>query len=231
MSGGSEQIFPTRLQDSETPFTIPLPLKPLSIEVDPDATVLRRIPREDLPPVLNHYVTDQHRSVVAALGEPVDGGHPFREILTRIEAQESQKPVSERAAMIPFAHDLLLPPEGSVLVLATPAFREALQPVLETHCGSRVRLREGGVAIEGTAYDGPAIAVLASCHRRDHPGSVVTWLYATSPQAATTVARLLFFYGWNSFVVFQHGKPIARGEWEPSQARMEVVIDESVSDR
>jgi len=42
---------------------------------------------------------------------------------------------------------------------------------------------------------------------------------------------LLFFYGWNSFVVFQHGKPIARGEWEPSQARMEVVIDESVSDR
>ena len=47
----------------------------------------------------------------------------------------------------------------------------------------------------------------------------------------TTVARLLFFYGWNSFVVFQHGKPIARGEWEPSQARMEVVIDESVSDR
>jgi hypothetical protein len=59
----------------------------------------------------------------------------------------------------------------------------------------------------------------------------VTWLYATSPQAATTVARLLFFYGWNSFVVFQHGKPIARGEWEPSRARMEVLIDESVSDR
>ena len=231
MSGGGEQIFPTRLLDAETPFTIPLPSRPLSIEVDPDATVLRRIPREDLPPVLNHYVTDRHRSVVAALGEPVDGGHPFREVLTRIEAQESQKPVSERATMIPFVHDLLLPPEGSVLVLATPAFREALQPVLETHCGSRVQLREEGVAIEGTSYDGPAIAVLASCHRRDHPGSVVTWLYATSPQAATTVARLLFFYGWNSFVVFQHGKPIARGEWEPSQARMEVVIDESVSDR
>jgi hypothetical protein len=206
-------------------------LRPLSIEVDPDATVLRRIPRQDLPPVLNHYVTDQHRSVVAAFGEPVDAGHPFREVLTRIEAQESQKSVSERTAIIPFVHDLLLPPEGSVLVLTTPASREALQPVLETHCGSRVQLREAGVTIEGTTYDGPAIAALVSCHRRDHPGSVVTWLYATSPQAATTVARLLFFYGWNSFVVFQHGKPIARGEWEPSRARMEVLIDESVSDR
>lgn len=231
MSGGGEQNFRTRLQDSETLFTIPLPLRPLSIEVDPDATVLRRIPRQDLPPVLNHYVTDQHRSVVAAFGEPVDAGHPFREVLTRIEAQESQKSVSERTAIIPFVHDLLLPPEGSVLVLTTPASREALQSVLETHCGSRVQLREAGVTIEGATYDGPAIAALVSCHRRDHPGSVVTWLYATSPQAATTVARLLFFYGWNSFVVFQHGKPIARGEWEPSRARMEVLIDESVSDR
>jgi hypothetical protein len=60
---------------------------------------------------------------------------------------------------------------------------------------------------------------------------VVTWVYAVSPQAATTVARLLFFYGWNSKVVFENGKPIARGEWEPSQVRLEVSIDEAVRNR
>jgi hypothetical protein len=139
--------------------------------------------------------------------------------------------MSQRTAVIPLAQDLLLPPEGSVLVLGTPASREALQQALESHCGPRVQLREGGVTIEGKGYDGPAVAALVSCHRRDHPGSVVTWLYAISPQAATTVARLLFFYGWNSVVIFQDGKPIARSEWEAPQARMEVSIDEAVSNR
>jgi hypothetical protein len=231
MSGGAEQTLRTRLTDGEHLVTMELPSKPLSIEVDPDATVIRRIPRQALPPVLTHYVTDRHRAVITAFEGSVDAGHPFHDIPKRIEAQESQKPVSEQTVMIPFVSDLLLPPEGSVLVLATPASRQALQPVLESHCGPRVRFHEGGVTIDGTVHDGPAIAALVSCHRRDHPGSVVTWLYATSPEAATTVARLLFFYGWNSFVIFQDGKVIARGEWEPAQARLEVSIDEFPSDR
>jgi hypothetical protein len=231
MSGGDEQILRTQLKDVENLFTSQLPSQPLSIEIDPDATVMRRVSREYLPPVLNHYVTDPHRALVAAFPEPGESGHPFHDVLKRIQAQDSQRPASERTAMIPFARDLLLPSEGSVLVLGTPASQANLRPVLERHCGPRVRLREGGVTIDGTAYDGPTTAALVSCHRRDAPGSVVTWLYAVTPQAATTVARLLFFYGWNSFVIFQDGKPIARGEWEPPETRMEVSIDESVSNR
>jgi aminopeptidase N len=231
LSDGGEQTNRTRLEDAENPLAIRLPSRPISLEVDPDATVIRRILREDLPPVLNHYVTDRSRSIMAALGDSDDAAHPFREVLARIEAQESQKPVADRTAVIPFANEVQLPSEGSVLVLATPASRRAFQSVLETHCGPRVQLREGGVTIEGTTYEGSGVAALLNCHRRDRTGSVVTGLYAVSPQAATTVARLLFFYGWNSFVVFQDGKATARGEWEPLHAQMEVPIDESRSDR
>ena len=77
----------------------------------------------------------------------------------------------------------------------------------------------------------PAVAVLLSCHRSDQPGSVVSWLYAVSPQAATNVARLLFFYGWNTVIVFREGKAVARRDWEPLQARMEVSIHETVPER
>jgi hypothetical protein len=231
MSGGGEQTLVTRLEESEALITSVLALKPLSIEIDPDANVMRRIAREDLPPVLNHYVTDRHRAVVSAFTDSADAAHPFRDVVKRIQAQDSQQPGSQRTAVIPLVHDLLLPPEGSVLVLATPASRTALQPVLDSHCGRRVQLREEGLTIEGRGYDGLAIAALISCHRPDHPGSVVTWLYAVSPQAATTVARLLFFYGWNSVVVFQDGKVIARSEWETPHAQMEVPIDDTVSAR
>jgi len=221
-----EQTLLTRLTKAENRISVVLPAAPLSLEIDPEATILRRIPRQDLPPVLNHYVTDDHRSVVLAF--PESAAHPFQDVVVRLTAQENHKPVSQRTAMIRLGQHVVLPATGSVLVLGAPSAREALQPVVTEHCGPRLELREGGVTIDGAAYDGPAIIALVSCHRRDDPGSVVTWLYAVSPQAATTVARLLFFYGWNSVVVFQDGKPIVRGEWEPAQIRMEVSIDEAV---
>jgi hypothetical protein len=122
--------------------------------------------------------------------------------------------------MIPYVHDLPLPPEGSVLVTTPASARlfSSSRDALRFSCPAPRSRRHH----RGTAYDRPAIAALVSCHRRDHPGSVVTWLYATSPQARPRSPGCLFFYGWNSFVVFQHGKPIARGEWEPSQARMGI---------
>jgi hypothetical protein len=77
----------------------------------------------------------------------------------------------------------------------------------------------------GTSYEGPELALLVSCHRVDRPGSVVTVLYAASPQAVAKVARLLFFYGWNSYVLFKDGAVTARGEWPFATDRMEVRFD------
>ena len=228
MAGERQQTVQTRINGDDELFSVRLPAKPLSLEIDPDAMVLRRLRRQDLPPVLNHYVTDARRSVVSAF---IDADHPFHGVVKRIEAQESQKPASDRTALIPLLRHRLLPPEGSVLVLGAPSALDALQPVVNEHCGSRVQLREGGVTVDGTAYDGPGVAVLVSCHRSGQPGSVVSWLYAVSPQAASTVGRLLFFYGWNTVIVFRDGKAVMRGEWEPPQTRMEVSINETVPDR
>jgi len=223
-----EHTIVTQVTGGDNSFAVDLPSQPLTIELDPDAMILRRMPRQALPPVLNHYVTDQRRSLVVAFPESADARHPFQDVMKRIETQESQKPLPQRTAIIRWTQDTLLPQEGSVLVLGAPAFRTALESVLSTHCGTHVQFRETGVTVGGKTYEGPDIAVLASCHRQDRPGSVVTWLYALTPQAATAVGRLLFFYGWNSFVVFQEGRTIARGEWEPTQVRMEVALDEAV---
>jgi hypothetical protein len=230
MEDGRQQTVQVQVKAARDLFTVKLSARPATIELDPDAMIMRRMPRQALPPVLNHYVTDRRRSVVLAFRDSRDGSHPFHDVVKRIEAQESQKPMEERATIVPLTHDGLFPQEGSVLVLGSPESRTALQSLVGAHCGTRLQLHDNGATLAGTAYDGAGIAVLASCHRRDRPGSVVTWLYAVTPQAATTVARLLFFYGWNSFVVFNEGKAIARGEWE-TEARMEVSLDESGSIR
>ena len=228
MSNSRQHLVSTQLSGADTLFKSDLPFKPLTIELDPEAMVLRRLARRDMPPVLTHYVTDTKRSVILALGGSDTDSHPFQDVVKRIRSQDAQKAPGQRTAITTLAENALLPGEGSVLILGGPASRLTLQPLLSTHCGTRLQLRDGGVAIAGKAYDGPGIALVASCHREDRPGSVVTSVYALTPQSATTVARLLFFYGWNSYVVFQDGKPIARGEWD-AQHSQEVSLDDTQS--
>ena len=156
-------------------------------------------------------------------------GHPspFREIVARIETQEQQKPAGERTAIASLAPDGLLPQEGSVLVLGDPESRSGIQSILAHHCGERAALNDRGVTVMGTTHEGAGLALLASCHRVDRPGSVVTVLYAASPQAVAKVARLLFFYGWNSYVLFKDGAVAVRGEWPLAGDRTEVRLDAS----
>jgi hypothetical protein len=204
---------------------VTLPARPITIDLDPEFMTFRRIPRQSLSPVLNHYVTDRRRSVLTAFTDEPGQPSPFRDVVARIEAQERQKSIGNRTAIVSIAEGSLLPQEGSVLVLGGPESHSVIQSILADRCGERVSLNDRGVTVMGTAYEGPGLALLASCHRVDRPGSVVTVLYAATPQAVAKVARLLFFYGWNSFVLFKDGAVITRGDWTLANDRTEVRLD------
>ena len=227
MEGGREQTQIVPLRSSRETISVTLSARPISIDLDPEFMTFRRIPRQSLSPVLNHYVTDRRRSVLTAFTDEPSHPSPFRDVTTRIETQEQQKPVGERTVTASMAQDGLLPQEGSVLVLAGPESHSEIQSILANHCGARVTLNDRGVTVLGEAYEGPGLAMLVSCHRVDRPGSVVTVLYAATPQAVTNVARLLFFYGWNSFVLFKDGAVVNRGEWPLVSDRTEVRFDDS----
>ncbi|SLM46891.1 putative Peptidase M [Nitrospira japonica] len=226
MDNGLEHPLTVHMTDAAHSATVRLPNRPVDVRLDPDSLLIRRIPRQSLPPTLNHYVTDIRRTVMLAGSIPPS--HPYRELVARIEAQEGRKGISDRAAIIPNAEAAQIPPEGSVLLLGHDGKREIIQPLLATHCGTRVRLTESGIAIEGSDYDGPGTAVIATCHRADRPGSVLSLFYSATPEAAASVSRLLFFYGWNSVVVFKNGSVVSRGEWPGEREageQMEVAID------
>lgn len=227
MEGDREQTLTVPLRSLRETISVTLPARPIAIDLDPEFMTFRRIERQSLPPVLNHYVTDRRRSVLTAFMDEPDHPSPFREVIARIEAQEQQKPIGERTVIASLAPDGLLPQEGSVLVLGGPESRSKIQSILAKHCGERAILTDGGGTVMGRAHEGPGLALLASCHRVDHPGSVVTVLYAATPQAVAKVARLLFFYGWNSVVLFNDGAVATRGEWPLSSDRTEVRLDAS----
>jgi hypothetical protein len=227
MEGDREHTLTVPLRAQHETISVTLPARPVAIDLDPEFMTFRRIARQSLSPALNHYVTDLRRSVLTAFTDEAAHPSPFREVVSRIETQEQQKPMAERTVIASMAQDGLLPREGSVLVLGGPESRSGIQSILANHCGARVTLNDKGVSVMGTAYEGPGLAMLVSCHRVDRSGSVVTVLYAATPQAVAKVARLLFFYGWNSFVLFKDGTVVTRGEWPLASDRTEVRLDVS----
>jgi hypothetical protein len=227
MEGNREHVLTVPLRSPRETISVTLPARPIMIDLDPEFMTFRRIARQSLPPALNHFVTDRRRSVLTAFTNVPDHPSPFRDVVTRIEAQEQQKPIGDRTVITLLSQDGLLPQEGSVLILGGPESRSGIQSILDKHCGERATLNDRGVTVKGTVYEGPELALLVSCHRADRPGSVVTVLYAAAPQAVAKVARLLFFYGWNSFVLFKDGAVVTRGEWPVAGDRTEVRFDAS----
>jgi hypothetical protein len=231
MDDGSEHRLTLPLRSLRERVSVTLPARPITIDLDPEFMAFRRIARQSLAPVLNHYVTDRRRSVMTAFMDEPGKPSPFRDVVARIQAQEQQKPIGERTTMVSVAEGGLLPQEGSVLVLGGPESRSAIQSILADHCGERATVNGRGATVLGTAHEGLGLALLVSCHRVDRPGSVVTVLYAATPQAVAKVARLLFYYGWNSFVIFKDGAVVTRGEWPLANDRTEVLLDERNSIR
>ncbi len=181
-------------------------------EADPDYHVFRRIPRRDLHPMLNLFATDPQRIVVVP-----DGGaaaaEPYRELAERVAKQEG---VALRSASEVGAGGKDLR-NASVLLLGGPttgvAFAWAARGL-----PPGVQLRRDGFRVGGKDYQGSGMAVLLSFRNPDDPAHVVSVFYGLSPEAVQPVARLLFFYGWNSYLVFENGSVIARGDEPPRPA-------------
>ncbi|MCS6290614.1 MAG: hypothetical protein H8K10_16785 [Nitrospira sp.] len=212
LSGGRTQRALVPLSAAQQEVVVPLAEPPVAVRLDPHYHLFRRVARSEMAPVLNLYVTDEQRTVVLAQGFSAQPD-PFGDILQRIAAQEAAKADAVRTTVLQSGASRQPLPPGSLLLLGDPRENPMAAAALRS-CGDHVRFLDSGFSVAGKTYEGAALALLASCRREEHPGSVVTLLYGVTPQALGRVARLLFFYGWQSYVVFQEGAVVARGDWE-----------------
>ncbi len=204
------------MEASEQAFTLHVPGKPLSVALDPEYDSFRRLAREQIPPMLNLFVTDRQRSLILPDAGTEGEREPYRELARQIQSREPD---------IAQASDQdLVPSRGSALVLGGPGVNRAAEKIGKV-CGDRVSLGHDRFTVEERTYEGPGKALLVTCRHPDRQGTVVTLFYGLTPSAAAKVARLLFFYGWQSYVVFHDGAVVARGDFEASEDGMEVRFD------
>lgn len=203
-------------------FTVPFP--PRGVQLDPDFHVMRRLDRTDLPPMLNVLATDTRRTVVLASARNGEEASVYRRIMERLTAQESENQAVPPTMVVERLEPGAETAGGSLLFLGADQ-QASWTAEAETACGQRVQYAEGSVTVDGTAYEGPHLALLVNCPRSGHPGHVATLFYGTTPQAAGKVARLLFFYGWQSYLVFRDGAVVGRGDFGQTGQPVQVNRD------
>jgi len=214
LANGQEQKIGFELNDAAGER--PVPSGARSLRVDPDYDVFRRIPREVLPPMLNLFVTDRNRALVVAGGGTEADRAPYIELAKQIALREQAiAQISEKDASSA---------QGSLLVLGGPGVNRATEWAVRG-CGKTVSLEDGSFTVEGKTYEGPGMALLISCRDPENPARQATLFYGLSPQAAAKVSRLLFFYGWQSYVVFRDGAVVARGDFLPAANDLEVLLN------
>jgi aminopeptidase N len=147
----------------------------------------------------------------------VEGARPYQDVAARLASQHEDGNVTIVEGGDPESI------EGSVLVLGGPDSNPAATAAGRL-CADKVTLQADGFTVHGQLYQGKDLALLVSCRHARQPASVLTWFYGTTTTAAQPVARLLFFYGWQSYLVFRDGAVIARGDFATIPKDVEVEV-------
>ncbi len=206
------------LNDDVQTVSLSAPSQPTQLVIDPDFTVLRRMSRAQMPPMLNAWVTAQNQSVQMDETNSPEIQEAYQPILHRLRSQSSSiMSETETNVRLPLQ-------ESSFLVLGHPLKSDLARRGL-TGCGDEVQVGDDWISIQGEKFEGPDIAWLVTCPNPSDPDHVMSVFHGFSPSAISRVARLLFFYGWDSYLVFQHGNVLTRGLFDPPMKNLTVLLN------
>ena len=233
-------------------FSIEVPKIPISLTLDPDHHVFRRLYPEEIIPCFNAFLEDVEipspppsPSPIkgeGSKGSPIEGegsrGSPIkgegskgRKIPEKIfvlpdEAKggaETWKIYAELARMarerkggeILSEREMT---EGKILnssvMLLGESWRNPLLSKLISKIPSPVVLKEGDFIVEGEKIDDTEESVLITYPHPLRIGKWVTIYFGKSAEGLSR-ARYIFFYGWDSYVLFKKGRPGKRGSFAP----------------
>lgn len=202
---------------------------PLRVAVDPDVQFFRRLDRDELPPMLNLTLTEP----VFAILPPERAGPDLTRDYQTIANGARQRHDAQAARPGADAGNQFATPLPAWLILGGPdENRETAELARQPATGSASRLPPG-VEIEpkrftigGRSYDGAGHALLLSFRDQTRQNRPVTLFYGLSGDAIAPLGSLLFYHGWDSYVVFDKGHAVATGElpaarfpllWTPPQ--------------
>ncbi len=224
-----ETSFELFAQEQECEWLLDSPAD--SFEIDPDYYMFRRLKRAETPPSLNTTLDADSLLIVL----PGGGGDDYFEVTNFMGGPPRIEEVSVQSHYESIADDVAADRENvtvkydyevteddlmnsSVLCLGAQRYN-SLVDRLRIEVGDRVTILDDGFCINGIDYFGEDESLLVTVRNPYNDDCDITFYLGNSPDAIYK-ATFMFFYGWDSFVVYGNGLPIDRGEWNMDKGTM-----------
>ena len=202
----AEQIL--SLTSPATAFAITVADKPLSVILDPDGDLFRRLRPEEIPASINSIKGADSVTVVIADGAGMSGKETAR-MLVRALGLSRARIIGETelgtAGAGPGARIYIGFPKNSTLVPTT------LAPV---------QLSPSAVTIEDRSYIETTDIFFGVFADLKRSGQVSAILAPLHPKLGPIVARKVTHYGKYSYLVFRQGKNAEKGVWPVTKSPM-----------
>jgi len=213
-------------------FSIEVPKIPISLSLDPDHHIFRRLYPEEIIPCLNAFLEDMEipsplpspRGVYSETpqGKPSpkkifvipDGGKgeaETRKIYIELARMGKERKGGEILPEREVTEEMIL---SSSLLLLGESWKNPLFSKLISNIPGPVILRDGNFIVDGEKVDEGEESLLLTYPHPLRSGKWVT-LYSGQSAEGLSRARYIFFYGWDSYVLFKRGRPEKRGSFAP----------------
>ncbi|MEO6696526.1 MAG: hypothetical protein ABIN45_00790, partial [Gammaproteobacteria bacterium] len=199
------------LNDVEQRYTVELDTLPLTLSIDPDLRLFRRITADEMPPLLRQVMTDAATLTVIT-------GHDAALRKTAVELAgkllDSAPRITDDAhGRASVAGDRTTGATGNTTPLSDPP------PllVIGTHDETAAYLQKQRLPAAPQQLTGKGSARVWAAKQPN--GKVIVVISAASTEALHALIRPLPHYGKESYLVFEDGKVIERGVW-PAEGKI-----------
>ena len=209
VNGKEESII--RLRKGSTSFGFETEALPLHVEIDPEFHIFKTIPENERAPGLNVLLSQQPTLVVDTSKKK----SPYFQLASMLSHQNGKQPLK----ILDFK-DLKLESGPLLLLGETEQISKLVGRPTKTNkpAGLAPLLTDldfisGTFNVRGKIFEKDS--ALLAVWRNPMSRTALVGCYTGQSDEAVARFRYIFYYGWESYVVFQNGRPALRGNFEP----------------
>jgi aminopeptidase N len=190
-----------------SPFSVEIPRIPLKLTLDPDDHLFRRLYPEEIAPALNALLEDREKIFVVS----DQGDEESRKIYFELARKAKEQKGGEILPLRELTEEKL---RNSSVMLLGESWKSPIVSKLISNIPKPVEHKEGSFFIKGERVEEGEDSLLLTFPNPLQPGKWVT-VYFGRTVSALSRARYIFYYGWNSYILFRNGRPKERGDFSP----------------
>ena len=203
---GKRRLF-LEVSKRRSPFSMEVSRIPLKLTLDPDDHLFRKLYSDEITPALNALLEDREKILIISDQGDEESRKIYFELARKIKEQKGGEILSIREV----TEEKL---RNSSVMLLGENWRSPILSKLISNVPKPMDHKEGSFFVKGDRVDEGEESLLLTFRNALHPGKWVTVYFGRSVSALSR-SRTLFFYGWDSYILFRNGRPKERGSFSP----------------